>query len=138
MEASRMIRAALIFSLTLLPTKIVAGTDGYICTIGEIRELARAGSFISHKGIYSRLIGSTFSINRVTGQVIGMPFSTEAYREAKILDHGSQSNSFKLMIISHPPNIWIKYIYVKEFQEGEDKPFWGTDDGDKIYSGICK
>ena len=133
-----MIRMVFIFFLILFPAKVIAGNDGYICIISEIRELGVTGSLPPHKGIYSQLIGSSFSINRSTGQVIGLHFSTEAYREAKILDRGSKSNAFKLMITSYPPNILVKYIYVKELQESEDKPFWGSADGDNIYAGICK
>jgi hypothetical protein len=51
---------------------------------------------------------------------------------------GSSENSYKAIVTSHPPNMWVLYIYVAEHYQGKKKPFWGTVDGDKIFSGYCE
>ena len=56
------------------------------------------------------------------------------YIEAKkwlliALDRGSKENSFKSIVMSHPPNLWVMYIQVKEFHKAKYKPFWGTEGG---------
>jgi hypothetical protein len=132
-----MIRWIFISWLTLIPTQILAASDGYICTISEIQELNSTGNLEIYHGIYSTLIGTTFSISRETGEVIGMPFSTKGWKEARVLDRGDATRSFKLMITSHQSNAWVRYLYVREFDEGERKPFWGAD-GEQMYAGTCK
>lgn len=114
-----------------------AGEKSYECKIQQIKELSNEGEITSHAGKYKYLAGQSFTVNRDTGEMTGLPFSTESYKEVTVLDRGGKENSYKAFVISYPPNIWIKYIYIKEFQEGVDKPFWGTEDGDKIFSGTC-
>jgi len=128
-----------IFFLLTSSAQSFAGSDGYICTILQIQELNSSGKFVAYEGVlYSTLLGESFSVDRDTGKINGSPFSTKHYKEVRVLDRGSTENAYKEIIISHPPNIWIMYVYVKEFESGPEKPFWGTEDGNKIFSGICK
>jgi hypothetical protein len=101
-------------------------------------ELSSTGTMVSHKGIYAQLIGKHFSINRVTGSMDGLPFDTKSYKQTTVLDRGSRESSYKAIVTSHSPNMWIKYIYVAEHENAALKPFWGTDDGNKIFSGQCE
>lgn len=126
------------FAGLMLSMQSYADNNGYLCTILEIQELGTSGIFATHKGALTQLIGKSFSIDRATGKVIGLPFSNESYKEIRVFDHGSTDNSYKHMAISHPPNIWIQYIYVAEYKKSPEKPFWGTDDGDKIFNGVCE
>lgn len=70
--------------------------------------------------------------------MIGLPFSTESFKSVTVLNKGSKDNSYKAIVLSHKPNIWVKYIYVAEQEQEKRKPFWGTDDGNKIFSGTCE
>lgn len=126
----------ILFVLTS-PAQSFAGTDGYICTIKQIQTLDSSGKFIMTKGAWSR-IGDQFSINRDTGKIHGSAFSTKYFKETRVLSRGSKENAYKEIIVSNPPNIWVKYIYVKEFESSPEKPFWGSEDGYMIFSGICK
>jgi hypothetical protein len=122
----------------LLPPAVMGGQDTYLCTVSQVLELSDQGSMKEHAGIYKPIIGKTFSINRDTGEMIGLPFDTRSYKEVTVLSRGNDQNSYKAIVISHPPNIWVKYIYVAEIQKGDRKPFWGTEDGNKVFSGICE
>ena len=134
----KMFKRFILFAGLMSSIQSFAGADGYFCTILEIQELGTSGKFTTHKGVFSQLIGESFSIDRTTGKVIGLPFSNESYKEIRGFDHGSTENGYKHIAISHPPNIWIQYVYVAEHEKKPEKPFWGTDDGNKIFSGICK
>lgn len=123
--------------LLIFSFQINAGETTYICTINQILDLTNKGKMIKHDGIYKSLVGEKFTIDRNSGDMIGLPFSTKSYKDVTVLDKGSSSNSYKAIITSHPPNMWVMYIYVKEFTKGKMKPFWGTEDN-KIFSGQCE
>ena len=135
---TKIIRDFIFCIFFLLSIESPAETEGYICKIIEIQELNKSGRFIQYEGLYKQFIGTSFSIDRTSGKVIGFPFSNESYKEIRVLSRGSKENSFKQIAVSHPPNIWIQYLYVAEYEEGPKKPFWGTTDGDYIYSGNCQ
>jgi len=118
-----------------ISTQSFAGKDEYICTILLIQALNSSGKF---NELDSYLLGKSFSINRDTGEIDGKPFSNKNYKEVQILDYGSEKNGYKHIAISPPPNILFQYIYVREYVNGSRKPFWGTDEGDKVFSGTCK
>lgn len=132
------IKCSVILALNLFSANAAyASKEFYECTIQEIRELTDSGKMDKHTRVFSQLLKEKFTVNRNTGEMIGLPFSTESYKEISVLDKGSKENAFKELVVSYPPNIWIKYIYIKEYVEGDIKPFWGTDDGDKIFTGTC-
>jgi hypothetical protein len=126
------------FLVILFPLVSIAGENTYLCTIKQILELSESGMMGKHTGAYKQLVDKQFSINRNTGEMVGLPFSTQYYKQITVLDKGSSDNSYKAIVTSYPPNMWVLYIYVAEHNPGKKKPFWGTDDGDKIFSGYCE
>ena len=115
-----------------------AGQQNYSCVVNQILELSEDGTMKQHSGIFAQLVGETFFVDRHSGAMKGLPFDTSAYKDVKLLDLGSSENSYKAIVTSHPPNMWVIYIYIAEHQKSLKKPFWGTDDGDKIFSGRCE
>jgi hypothetical protein len=124
-----------IFFVLTLSAQAFAGKDEYICTILQIQALHSSGNFNT---LDSYLLGKSFSIDRDTGEVAGKPFANKSYKEIRVLDRGNEKNSYKHIVTSPPPNILFQYVYVRESINGPEKPFWGTDDGDKVFSGVCK
>ena len=119
----------------IIPLQLFAGKDEYICTISQIQTLHSSGSVNS---LDSYLLGRSFTIDRNTGKITGKPFEHKSYKEIQILDRGSDKNAYQHIVISNPSDSWAQYIYVREFTNGPKKPFWGTDTGEKIFSGVCK
>lgn len=115
-----------------------AGSNGYDCAIAAIQELGMSGEFAPHGGAFAALVGKTFSVDRRTGQVVGQPFTTGPGMEIRILDPGSSVDSYKQIIVLPPPNVWVRYIYVREQIKPAKKPFWATDYGNLIYNGTCE
>ncbi len=126
------------FLMLLFPLASLAGESAYLCTTKQILELSDNGLLGKHTGAHRQLIDKQFSINRKTGEMVGSPFTTKSSKQITVLDKGSSDNSYKAIVTSHPPNMWVLYIYVAEHHRGKKKPFWGTDDGNKIFSGHCE
>ena len=122
----------ILFSLQLHSAESI-----YICTVDQVLELSDKGILEETKGTYTSVIGKRFTIDRNSGDMIGYPFATKSYKSITVLDKGSTENAYKSISISHPPNIWAMYVYVKEFQKGKMKPFWGNE-GSYIFSGNCE
>ena len=109
----------------------------YTCVIKEVKELSKKGNLVNTNTIYKTLIGKHFTINRDNGAIIdlpNLPFSMTG-EDATVLQGGSSEFAYKAFSISY--ETFLNYIYVKEFEEGTNKPFWGSDGGTYIFSGIC-
>lgn len=124
--------------ILLFPLSSSAAENGYRCITKQILELSDSGLMEKHQGIYKDLINKQFSVNRKTGEMVGLPFDTKLYQKITVLDKGSTENAYKAIVTSHPPNMWVLYVYVAEHHHGKKKPFWGTDDGNKIFNGLCE
>ncbi len=122
---------------SLLSVTTRAGEDGYICKIVEVRVLSNEGTLIESKKFTRQFEDRSFSINRNNGEMIGMPFTTSAYKSTTVLDRGSENSSFKSMAQSEAP-LAAMFMYVAEHFQDREKPFWGTANGTQIYSGICE
>jgi hypothetical protein len=134
-----MIKKILFFTLLLsfsLSTK--AEFNSYVCEIKQIMQLSDNGLMVKHEGIYKDFIGKKFSIDRVSGVMIGDAFATTYDKTITVIDKGSKDNAYKAIVTSNPPNIWVKYIVVNEFHNTKIKSFWGTTDTNTILSGQCK
>ncbi len=121
----------------LLSFTAQAGEDGYICKIVEVRVLSNEGTLIESKKFTKQFEDRSFSINRNNGEMIGMPFTTSAYKSTTVLDRGSDNSSYKSMAQSEAP-LAAMFMYVAEHFQDREKPFWGTANGTQIYSGICE
>lgn len=135
-----MLRRIVFAGLVLAGTgwsQATCAAGAYLCTTKQVMELSNRGVMEKDTGIYKSLVGTGFTINRETGEVIGEPFDTRYYDQVTVLDKGSRENSYKAIATSPPPNVWVMYIYVAEHHRGSAKPFWGTDSGNKIFSGVC-
>ncbi len=123
-------------AVTLFPTFSTAATSGYICKVTRVAELSGDGENAKSRSRIYCTWGSRFLSDRQTGKMIGSPFATEYFKDVVVLDRGGSGNFFKVLAISHPPNIHVMLVYVSEFFEGLEKPFRGID-GSQVYSGTC-
>jgi hypothetical protein len=134
-----MIKKILFLTMLLsfsLSTK--ADFNSYECEIKQVIEVNDNGLMDKHVGIYKGYIGKKFSIDRVSGAMIGDAFATTYDKTITVIDKGSKDNAYKAIVTSNPPNIWVKFIVVNEFHNTKIKSFWGTADTNTILSGQCK
>ena len=114
-----------------------AGKDGYICTILQIQELDSSGKFTKIEKAWGFALGNQFTIDRDTGKIIGKGLKNYYYPKIQVLQRGDKADSYKHIAIT-PPSVSVQYVYVAEFEEGLKKPFWATEDHNKIVSGLCE
>lgn len=123
----------------MLPIKVFSAENTYVCKILDIVEMDDNGYMQQHIGMWKRRIGETFTVNRNTGEMIGLPFSTDGWLGGtNVLNRGGNGNSYKGLVVSGGPNISIKYIYIAEYKKQPLKPFWGNGDYNVIFSGLCE
>jgi hypothetical protein len=130
----------ILFLTFLLSFSLSAKADlnSYVCEIKQVIEVNDNGLMVKHVGIYKDFIGKKFTIDRVSGVMIGDAFATTYDKTITVIDKGSKDNAYKAIVTSNPPNIWVKYIVVNEFHSTKIKSFWGTTDTNTILSGQCK
>lgn len=138
MNLRRCLNSIAITSCTLFAAASIAGPDGYICEINEVRVLSDEGTLIESDNFTTQFKGKNFSIDRKSGAMIGMPFSTSAFKSISVLNPGNEDSSYKAMAQSEEPGLAAMYMYVAEHFDSREKPFWGTANGTQIYSGICE
>ena len=85
-------------------------------------------------------VGSVFSVDRVSGKIIGKPFTNIRADSVRVLDEGSSEQSFKVLSLSMAlkGEYNTGFLIIDEFQKAEYKPFVGQDGTSTIYSGLCK
>jgi hypothetical protein len=108
-----------------------AGPISYICTITEFSMYGDEDREWTAK----RAMEQTIAVDRRTGAVIHPVIATSEYHNVRVLNFGDDNWSFKLFADSGEGQHTI-YIEVREFYEGEKKPFVAVQDG-IAYTGFC-
>lgn len=75
----RVINLIAFFLLCCPPVVAQAGVGTYMCKIIQVVELSDDGHIVEHKGIWKTRIGENFSVNRTTGEMVGLPFGTDGW-----------------------------------------------------------
>lgn len=124
--------------LCCFPAIAQAGPSTYMCKILQAVEMTNAGHIVEHKGFWKGQIGGSFTVNRSTGEMIGLPFGTEGWLGGvQVLNSGEGGNAYRALVLSGRPNVSAKYIYIAEHEDGPSKPFWGSGGDQFIFSGTC-
>ena len=110
----------------------------YICEVLHARELGQAGEFAQTD--FSSAIAmhqKRFAVDRANGVVAGGPFATVDAKNVQILSHGNEQEALKIMWLAEAPYNHFKYLWVRSYAEGKEKPFLGVT-GDVVVTGLCE
>lgn len=124
-------------ALSLIASLATAGPTDYTCVVRTASKLTIDGALAPDWTVKS-LIGEKFTVDRVTGRIIGGPLDN-ARMEIRLIDKGSGDMSFQAFgqstQLTH-----TSYIEVEEFQTGTVKPFVGmtTLYYPGVYTGTCQ
>ena len=89
------IRLGLLLSLVVFISDIVhAGQEGYVCTVSSFSRLTEEGTLNSDP--HDPFTGQQFTVDRQSGKIIGKHVSSREF-QTEILEHGSTSQSFKML-----------------------------------------
>jgi len=125
----------LILLPTLLSVNAMAGELSYTCEVKHVYHLSEDGS-LNISNWDKDMRGSSFSVSRETGQIIGEVVPTLMAKGTGVVNKGSTQNSFKAWADFGNQ---LQLIEVQEFKEGTIKPFVSASMGGAgIVTGVCK
>jgi hypothetical protein len=100
------------------------------CTVKAEYKLTDDGQLVEAKSLYYR--GSSFSIDRSTGRILGGAFNNKGDYQMKVIDGGS----FKVFSFAENRGV-AESLSIKTWLEAEKKPFVGIDYLQTVVTGVC-
>lgn len=130
--AIRMLSSAVL--LAIVPS-VSASPLSYTCEVVHIYDLADDSS-LRISSFEKTMKGSMFSVSRRTGEIIGEVVPTLMASSTRVVNAGSQENSFKAVADFEDQ---VQILEVQEFKSGASKPFVASSMGGAgIVTGTCK
>jgi hypothetical protein len=113
----------------------MAGAIAYTCEVAHVYSLSDKGSLETSAWERDMKV-SSFSVSRVTGEIIGEAVPTLMAKSTRVVNKGSKENSFKALADFGEE---YQILEVQEFREGAVKPFVSLSMGGAgIVTGTCK
>jgi hypothetical protein len=133
-----MIRIGHMFGVALLFSFAGSATAApltYTCDVLHIYDLSEKGA-LNVSAFEKEMKGGSFSVSRVTGEIVGEVVSTILAKSTRVLNNGSTKNSFKAAADFEEQ---FQVLEVQEFRPGSVKPFVASSMGSAgIVTGTCK
>ncbi len=123
--------------LSLLPSLSFAGVDSFECTVTSVHAVSEDGELVTETGHLKKQIGSTFSVERKSGEIRGGYFINNRPSKTVEVINEPDSNSYYVVSKSHGPYVAVGYLYVANHRKWLKKPFTYTSSGEYVYSGFC-
>lgn len=114
------------------------GRGDFRCTVKESLRLGDSGTLVSGTEVAKKNLEKEFIVDRETGRMSGGGFTNHMSGEnPTVYDYKPDENGYKAITI-YEPNHTVDYLKIKEYVDGEEKPFiylgaWG-----EIVSGTCR
>lgn len=121
--------------LFFLVSTSVAADFTYDCIIKHVYDVNEVGE-LKTPVFGGQFKGDKFSVSRETGKIIGNTLTTALAKETRVVNYGSNEDSFKAIAEFKDQ---FQLIEIKEFKKGGEKPFVASSMGGAgIVTGICK
>ena len=130
-----LVQAACSIALLALAQGASAAELAYTCEVLRVYDLADDAS-LEASGFQKTMKGGTFSVSRVTGEIIGQVVPTLMAASTRVVNRGSSENSFKAVADFEGQ---VQVLEVQEFRQGSTKPFIALSMGGAgVVTGTCK
>lgn len=117
------------------PHPAAPATAAYTCKVVHVFDLADDAS-LRQSGFEKGMKGSSFSVSRVTGEIVGEVVPTLMASSTRVVNHGSAENSFKTVADFEGQ---VQILEVQEFAPGASKPFIALSMGGAgVVTGECE
>ena len=121
--------------LLFISGNAAAGRLAYTCEVISVYTLSENGT-LQTSGFERQMKASTFSVSRITGEIIGEVIPTLLSKSMKVVNKGSPENSFKAVADFGDQ---FQILEIQEFRSDPIKPFIATSMGGAgIITGTCK
>lgn len=118
-----------------LGNNTMAGAIVYTCEVAHVYSLSDKGS-LEISALEKDMKGSSFSVSRATGEIIGEVVPTLMAKSTRVVHRGSKENSFKAVADFGEQ---YQILEVQEFRGSAMKPFISSSMGGAgIVTGSCK
>ncbi|MBI4826180.1 MAG: hypothetical protein HY807_07125 [Nitrospirae bacterium] len=118
-----------------LGNNAMAGALAYTCEVVHVYSLSTKGA-LEISAWEKDMKGSSFSVSRSTGEIIGEVIPTLMAKSTRVVNKGSKENSFKATADFGEQ---YQLLEVQEFRDGALKPFVSSSMGGAgIVTGSCK
>lgn len=110
----------------------------FICNAVNVSELSAEGTLANTN--FAKAIAvyeSRFAVDRSNGVAVGGPFGTWDAKDVQVLSPGTETEGFKVLWLANAAYTHLKYLSVKSYVEGNQKPFLGIT-GDMVITGLCE
>ena len=121
----------------LSPCIAYSSVASFECTVTSVHAVSQEGKIVTDTDHLKKQIGSTFSVERNSGEIRGGYFINNRSSEKIIVINEPEDNSYYIISISHPPIKMVGYLYIANHRKWSKKPFTYTSAGEYIYSGYC-
>ena len=113
----------------------ISAERAYTCKVERAYDLKEDGRL--HPSVWEKTFrGSQFSVSRITGQIIGEVVPTERAESTRVVNSGSNKNSFKTIADFGDT---FQLLEVQEFRKTDKKPFVAMSmSGGAIVTGFCE
>ena len=123
--------------LSLLPCLSFAGIDSFECTVTSVHVVSEDGEIVTETEHLKKQIGSTFSVERKSGEIRGGYFINNRPSKNVEVINEPNNNSYYAVSKSHGPYVTVGYLYIANHRKWLKKPFTYTSSGEYVYSGYC-
>ena len=123
--------------LLLIPCLGFSGVDSFECTVTSVHGVSEDGNIVTHTDHLRKQIGSTFSVERKSGEIRGGYFINNKPSKTVEVVNEPDDNAYYVISKSHGPYVSAGYLYVANHRKSLKKPFTYTSSGEYVYSGYC-
>jgi len=127
-------------SLAFVASSTISAPLAYTCDVLRVYALSSKGELETSVS-ESQMKGSSFSVSRVTGEIIGEVVPTLMADRTRVINPGSSEMSFKALaefeVVKSVNQVQV--LEVQEFMKGAVKPFVAASMGGAgIVTGLCR
>jgi tricorn protease-like protein len=127
------------FMLVALTTSVAnAIPETFECRVLTLGELSPDGVFIVDAPYQKEQIGSTFSVDRKSGEMRGGYFLNNRNSKSVRVINEPKTDAFYVISESHGPFVMLSFLYIANQNDGASKSFTYTSSGQYVYTGICQ
>lgn len=123
--------------VSLFPCLSFAGNDSFECTVTSVHAVSEDGELVTETEHLKKQIGSTFSVERTSGEIRGGYFINNKPSKTVEVINEPDGNSYYVVSKSHGPYVSVGYLYIANHRKWLKKPFTFTSSGEYVYSGYC-
>ncbi len=126
--------AYLFVGLMFVSINVYSAFDAFSCVVKQAQFVSNDGLLVD-QARYQYLVAQEFDVDNNTGAIVGAFTTDNIKKQPAIIDHGSKSQDFKV-IIAHYPKTTVDLLLIEVYSSSSQKPFTFITLG-SVFTGLC-